>query len=69
MGLSLILESLALYHWLSREGYGPLGITGLSMGGHVSAGVTGLSTGGHVSAGVTRLSASPGPQLLLSSQQ
>ena len=44
-------------------------VTGLSMGGHVSAGVTGLSTGGHVSAGVTGLSASPGPQLLLSSQQ
>ena len=38
--LALIQESLALYHWLSREGYGALGITGLSMGGHVSAGVT-----------------------------
>ena len=36
--LALIQESLAIYHWLSREGYGPLGITGLSMGGHVSAG-------------------------------
>ena len=36
MGLALILECLVLYRWLKSEGYGPLGITGLSMGGHVS---------------------------------
>lgn len=36
MGGALILESAALLHWLEREGYGPLGMTGISMGGHVS---------------------------------
>jgi hypothetical protein len=25
---------MVLYHWLKKEGYGPLGITGFSMGGH-----------------------------------
>ncbi|XP_063138434.1 protein ABHD18 isoform X2 [Rattus norvegicus] len=34
MGGALILESAALLHWLEREGYGPLGMTGISMGGH-----------------------------------
>lgn len=36
MGGCLILESLVLFHWCEREGFGPIGITGLSMGGHVS---------------------------------
>lgn len=37
MGGCLILENLVLFHWLERNGFGPLGISGLSMGGHVSA--------------------------------
>lgn len=37
MGGALVLESAALLHWLEREGYGPLGMTGISMGGHVRA--------------------------------
>lgn len=36
MGGCLILECIALLHWCERLGYGPLGVTGLSMGGHVS---------------------------------
>ena len=36
MGGCLVLESLAILHWCEREGFGPLGITGISMGGHVS---------------------------------
>lgn len=36
MGGCLILESLVLFHWCERNGLGPLGISGLSMGGHVS---------------------------------
>lgn len=36
MGGCLILESLVIFHWCEREGFGPLGVTGLSMGGHVS---------------------------------
>lgn len=35
MGGALVLESLVLFHWCERHGYGPLGITGISMGGHV----------------------------------
>ena len=31
-----MLESLALFHWCESQGFGPLGITGISMGGHVS---------------------------------
>uniref|UniRef100_A0A452E6J1 Abhydrolase domain containing 18 n=1 Tax=Capra hircus TaxID=9925 RepID=A0A452E6J1_CAPHI len=34
MGGALVLESEALLHWLQREAYGPLGMTGISMGGH-----------------------------------
>ncbi|XP_053259415.1 protein ABHD18 isoform X3 [Podarcis raffonei] len=34
MGGALVLESAVLLHWLEREGYGPLGMTGISMGGH-----------------------------------
>nr|XP_044987467.1 protein ABHD18 isoform X3 [Jaculus jaculus] len=37
MGGALILESAALLHWLEREGYGPLGMTGISMGGHMAS--------------------------------
>lgn len=36
MGAALILESAVLLHWLEREDYWPLGMTGISMGGHVS---------------------------------
>ena len=35
MGGCLILESIALFNWLERLGFGPLGVTGISMGGHV----------------------------------
>nr|XP_045601387.1 protein ABHD18-like isoform X2 [Procambarus clarkii] len=37
MGGCLILESLAIFHWLERMGFGPLGITGISMGGHMAS--------------------------------
>ncbi|XP_059050549.1 protein ABHD18 [Achroia grisella] len=37
MGGCLILESLVLFHWCERNGYGPLGVTGLSMGGHMAS--------------------------------
>lgn len=36
MGACLILESVALLTFCERLGFGPLGITGISMGGHVS---------------------------------
>lgn len=36
MGGCLILECIALFNWLKRNGFGPLGVTGISMGGHVS---------------------------------
>ena len=36
MGGALVLESIVLLHWCQRMGFGPLGITGVSMGGHVS---------------------------------
>ena len=36
MGGALVLESLTLLHWCEKNGYGPLGITGISMGGFVS---------------------------------
>ena len=36
MGGCLILESIALLNWLERMGFGPLGVSGISMGGHVS---------------------------------
>lgn len=35
MGLSLMLECLVLRKWLEGEGWGPVGVTGISMGGHV----------------------------------
>lgn len=37
MGGCLILESLVLLKWCEKNGYGPLGITGLSMGGHMAS--------------------------------
>ncbi|GIY13676.1 hypothetical protein CDAR_199971 [Caerostris darwini] len=37
MGGCLILESLALFHWCEKEGLGPLGISGISMGGHMAS--------------------------------
>lgn len=37
MGGCLVLESMALLHWCEREGFGPLGITGISMGGHMAS--------------------------------
>ncbi|XP_045203240.2 protein ABHD18-like isoform X1 [Mercenaria mercenaria] len=37
MGGCLILESLALFNWLDRQGYGPLGTSGISMGGHMAS--------------------------------
>ncbi|XP_071787588.1 protein ABHD18-like [Asterias amurensis] len=36
MGGALILETLALLHWCEKEGYGPLGVSGVSMGGHMA---------------------------------
>lgn len=36
MGGCLILECLAILRWAERRGYGPLGLSGISMGGHVS---------------------------------
>lgn len=35
MGGCLIMESLVLFNFCERMGFGPLGITGLSMGGHM----------------------------------
>ncbi|CAH0385932.1 unnamed protein product [Bemisia tabaci] len=37
MGGCLILESLVLFHWCQNMGLGPLGVTGLSMGGHMAS--------------------------------
>ncbi|XP_074649634.1 protein ABHD18-like isoform X2 [Tubulanus polymorphus] len=37
MGAALILESLALFHWCESFNYGPLGLTGISMGGHMAS--------------------------------
>lgn len=37
MGGCLILESQALLHWCKQQGFGPLGITGISMGGHMAS--------------------------------
>ena len=36
MGLALIMECHLLLPWLEGEGLGPVGLTGISMGGHVS---------------------------------
>lgn len=37
MGAALILESLVLLRWGDRQGYSPLGITGISMGGYMAS--------------------------------
>lgn len=37
MGGALVLESMALLHWCEREGWGPLGLSGISMGGHMAS--------------------------------
>ncbi|KAM9795159.1 LOW QUALITY PROTEIN: protein ABHD18 [Neosynchiropus ocellatus] len=37
MGGALILESTVLLRWLEREGYSPLGMTGISMGGYMAS--------------------------------
>ncbi|GLV43254.1 uncharacterized protein CBL_14067 [Carabus blaptoides fortunei] len=37
MGGCLILECLVLLHWCEKQGYGPLGVSGLSMGGHMAS--------------------------------
>lgn len=37
MGGCLMLESIVLFNWCEQQGFGPLGVTGLSMGGHVSS--------------------------------
>ncbi|GFN94229.1 protein abhd18 [Plakobranchus ocellatus] len=42
MGGALVLESMALLHWCEREGWGPLGLSGISMGGHMVSGVATL---------------------------
>ena len=35
MGGCLIMESIVLLNWCEQQGFAPLGLTGLSMGGHV----------------------------------
>ncbi|KAL7646588.1 UNVERIFIED_CONTAM: hypothetical protein RMT77_001839 [Armadillidium vulgare] len=37
MGGCLVLESIAIFHWAERQGLGPIGITGISMGGHMAS--------------------------------
>ena len=37
MGCCLILESTVLLHWLKNQHFGPLGVTGVSMGGHMAS--------------------------------
>ena len=37
MGGCLILECIALFNWCLRMGFGPIGVTGISMGGHNAA--------------------------------
>ncbi|KZC14353.1 Uncharacterized protein C4orf29 like protein [Dufourea novaeangliae] len=37
MGGCLIMESIVLLNWCEQQGFGPLGITGLSMGGHMAS--------------------------------
>ncbi|KAL4229857.1 hypothetical protein ACF0H5_010248 [Mactra antiquata] len=37
MGGCLILESLVIFNWLDKLGYGPLGASGISMGGHMAS--------------------------------
>ncbi|XP_076748971.1 protein ABHD18 isoform X2 [Xylocopa sonorina] len=37
MGGCLIMESIVLLNWCEKQGFGPLGLTGLSMGGHMAS--------------------------------
>ncbi|CAC5422803.1 Protein ABHD18 [Mytilus coruscus] len=37
MGGALMLESLVLFNWCERHGFGPLGVTGISMGGFMAS--------------------------------
>nr|XP_050861183.1 protein ABHD18 isoform X7 [Vespula vulgaris] len=37
MGGCLIMESIVLLNWCEQQGFGPLGLTGLSMGGHMAS--------------------------------
>ncbi|KAJ8676414.1 hypothetical protein QAD02_012201 [Eretmocerus hayati] len=37
MGGCLIMECIVLLNWCERQGFGPLGLTGLSMGGHMAS--------------------------------
>ncbi|KAJ8918748.1 hypothetical protein NQ315_015068 [Exocentrus adspersus] len=37
MGGCLVLECLVLLNWCERLGFGPLGVTGISMGGHMAS--------------------------------
>lgn len=37
MGGCLMMESLVLFHWCERQGYGPLIAHGISMGGHMAS--------------------------------
>ena len=57
MGLALILECMLLLHWLEKQGLGPVGLTGISMGGHVSYGLVTCNTDtgwGHETAVVSK---------------
>ncbi len=42
MGTASILEGVALVHWLATAGFGPVGVTGVSMGGQMAATVAAL---------------------------
>ncbi|KAL3289753.1 hypothetical protein HHI36_023148 [Cryptolaemus montrouzieri] len=37
MGGCLVLESIVLLNWCAQLGFGPLGVTGISMGGHMAS--------------------------------
>ena len=37
MGAALILESMVLLRWCEKQGYGPLAVSGISMGGHMAS--------------------------------
>ncbi|XP_014204801.1 protein ABHD18 isoform X2 [Copidosoma floridanum] len=37
MGGCLIMESIVILNWCEQQGFGPLGLTGLSMGGHMAS--------------------------------
>jgi hypothetical protein len=42
MGTGSILEGVALVEWLARSGFGPVGVTGVSMGGQMAATIAAL---------------------------